>query len=99
MTLENQALHLENERLATENAGLRAEVDEVKARAAGLEQGLRDIEERLRLRTGPIREALQGLKDPAIVEAWKWAVYGSCIHAQLVLRRSATPGEGGEACQ
>lgn len=74
-----------------------AERDRLKFENTLLNSGLRDIEERIRTKTGPIREALKGLKDPVVVEAWKWAVYGSCIHAQILLGHPATPGEGGGA--
>ncbi len=75
-----------------------AAIKEIAARVARLEDAnaaLAEIESRLRERTGPILALIEAHRDAPdrreILEAWKWAIYGSAIHAQAFAVPPAEP--------
>ena len=50
-----------------------------------LSAALVEIERRLREDTAPILRLVNEHGDKASREAWKWAIYGSAIHAQVFI--------------
>lgn len=90
MTLENQALHLEVERLQAENAGLRAEL-------AGLETYANQVTaERIRLRLALLAIA-EFEPEPGIDPRVQMAAFAKEKSREIL--GLATPGEGGGECQ